>query len=304
MMQNAVRTSKCKSPSPQTIDYIRLTPQYKNAVFRTRNIALRGIKPTSTPVTQEDHMDIRNIISGKKGLIVGIANENSIAYGCASVLRELGAEVAVTYLNTKAEKYVRPLAEKLEARWYCRWTWNSRPDATGVCVSNNTGQAGLCHPLIAFAMEDLRRVVDCSREGFQQAMRYRLPPSLWKWPTSYEPLMKDGGSLITMSYYGRQVVENLQHDGPGEARTGCSAPTWPANGPQGVRACRLARPAQERDRLRHRPLRPADRRRHARAAAKQAGGYRGWGMTCAFLICRRQPDGQTIHVDGGHHSMA
>ncbi|UGA36373.1 SDR family oxidoreductase [Chromobacterium haemolyticum] len=65
-------------------------------------------------VYQEGQMEsIRNILAGKKGLIVGIANENSIAYGCASVLRDLGAEFAVTYLNQKAEKYVRPLADQL-----------------------------------------------------------------------------------------------------------------------------------------------------------------------------------------------
>ena len=53
---------------------------------------------------------------GKKGLVIGIANEHSIAWGCAAAFRALGADVAVTYLNDKARKYVEPLAEELEAK--------------------------------------------------------------------------------------------------------------------------------------------------------------------------------------------
>src|SRR6478672_9655619 len=55
------------------------------------------------------------LLEGKKGLIVGIANENSIAWGCAKAFRALGAEIAVTYLNDKARKYVEPLARQLDS---------------------------------------------------------------------------------------------------------------------------------------------------------------------------------------------
>jgi enoyl-[acyl-carrier protein] reductase I len=55
------------------------------------------------------------LLEGKRGLIVGIANEQSIAWGCAKAFRALGAELAVTYLNDKAKKYVEPLARELEA---------------------------------------------------------------------------------------------------------------------------------------------------------------------------------------------
>ncbi|MGZ5819108.1 MAG: SDR family oxidoreductase, partial [Burkholderiaceae bacterium] len=54
-------------------------------------------------------------LAGKRGLVVGIANEQSIAYGCAKAFRDAGAEVAVTYLNAKAEPHVRPLADQLES---------------------------------------------------------------------------------------------------------------------------------------------------------------------------------------------
>src|SRR5215210_2254871 len=55
------------------------------------------------------------LLEGKRGLVVGIANENSIAWGCAKAFRAFGAELAVTYLNDKAKKYVEPLARELEA---------------------------------------------------------------------------------------------------------------------------------------------------------------------------------------------
>ena len=65
--------------------------------------------PSMLPVAKAKLLD------GKKGLIVGIANENSIAWGCAKAFRALGAEVAVTYLNDKAKKYIEPLARVLES---------------------------------------------------------------------------------------------------------------------------------------------------------------------------------------------
>ena len=55
------------------------------------------------------------LLEGKRGLVVGIANEQSIAWGCAKAFRAFGAELAVTYLNDKAKKYVEPLARELEA---------------------------------------------------------------------------------------------------------------------------------------------------------------------------------------------
>src|SRR4051812_18035853 len=56
------------------------------------------------------------LLEGKRGLVVGIANEQSIAWGCAAAFRAFGADLAVTYLNDKAKKYVEPLARELESR--------------------------------------------------------------------------------------------------------------------------------------------------------------------------------------------
>ena len=73
------------------------------------------------------------LLEGKRGLIVGIANENSIAWGCAKAFRAFGAELAVTYLNDKAKKYVEPLARELEAPIVMPLdVQHARPDGSGV----------------------------------------------------------------------------------------------------------------------------------------------------------------------------
>jgi Enoyl-(Acyl carrier protein) reductase len=63
------------------------------------------------------------LLRGRKGLIVGIANDRSIAWGCARAFRAFGAELAITYLNEKAKPYVEPLVRELEAPIFMRWTW-------------------------------------------------------------------------------------------------------------------------------------------------------------------------------------
>ena len=68
------------------------------------------------PKVWDPESRIGDMLRGKRGLVVGIANEHSIAFGCAAKLRGFGAELAVTYLNEKAERFVRPLAEEIDAR--------------------------------------------------------------------------------------------------------------------------------------------------------------------------------------------
>ena len=70
--------------------------------------------PTETVRPVPFDADLRRL-EGKKGLVIGIANENSIAYGCARAFRSFGAELVITYLNDKAKPYVEPLASALEA---------------------------------------------------------------------------------------------------------------------------------------------------------------------------------------------
>ena len=111
-------------------------------------------------------------LNGRKGLVVGIANDSSVAWGCAQAYRQLGAEVAVTYLNQKAEKYVRPLGEALEAPIIMPLDVQKQDEMEAVfgAIRERWGRLDFLLHSVAFApMEDLHgRVTDCSLEGFQQ----------------------------------------------------------------------------------------------------------------------------------------
>ncbi len=111
---------------------------------------------------------------GKVGLVIGIANENSIAYGCAKMFRAAGAELAVTYLNAKAEPYVRPLAEQLGSKIIlpCDVREPGALEAVFARIQQDWGRLDFLLHSIAYApKEDLHsRVVDCSQAGFAMAM--------------------------------------------------------------------------------------------------------------------------------------
>jgi enoyl-[acyl-carrier protein] reductase I len=114
------------------------------------------------------------LLEGKKGLIVGIANENSIAWGCAKAFRAFGAEVAVTYLNDKAKKYVEPLARALESPIVLPLDVNTpgQMEAVFERIAKEWGKLDFVVHSIAFSPKDALqgRVVDVSREGFAKTM--------------------------------------------------------------------------------------------------------------------------------------
>src|SRR5690242_3903166 len=107
---------------------------------------------------------------GKKGLIVGIANEHSIAWGCAKAFRALGAEIAVTYLNDKARKYVEPLAQMIEAPLLLPLDVNvpGQMEAVFQTVADRWNRLDFVVHSIAFSPKETLqgRVVDVGREGF------------------------------------------------------------------------------------------------------------------------------------------
>ncbi|MBB1486414.1 enoyl-ACP reductase FabI [Oceanospirillum sediminis] len=157
-------------------------------------------------------------LEGKKGIIVGIANENSIAYGCAKVLKAAGAELAVTYLNEKSRQYVEPLAEALDARLFLPLNVESADEMENVFqVAEETwGEIDFVVHSIAWSpLDELHgRVVDSSSAGFCRAMDISCH-SLVRMAKLAEPLMKNGGSIITMSYYGSEkVVDHYNMMGP------------------------------------------------------------------------------------------
>lgn len=164
---------------------------------------------------------MKHSLHGKKGLVVGIANDRSIAFGCAQAFREAGADLAVTYLNDKARPYTEPLSAALGAELFlpCDVREEGQVEALFAALAERWGKLDFLLHSIAFApREDLHgRVTDCSREGFDMAMNVSCH-SFIRMARHAEPLMKDGGALMTMSYYGAEkVVDRYNLMGPVKA---------------------------------------------------------------------------------------
>jgi len=173
------------------------------------------------PIVWDPNSRVGEMLKGKRGLVIGVANADSIAYGCAVKLRAFGAEVALTYLNDKARQYVAPLAEKIDASLLLPLdvTKPGQMQAVFDRIRADWGRLDFAIHSIAFApREDLHgRVVDCSQAGFLQAMQVSCH-SFLEMARFAEPLMTEGGTLITMSYYGAdKVVNNYNLMGPVKA---------------------------------------------------------------------------------------
>jgi enoyl-[acyl-carrier protein] reductase I len=161
------------------------------------------------------------VLHGKRALVIGIANEHSIAYGCARVFRQLGADLAVTYLNEKARPYVEPLAKDLGASIFapCDVGRNGELEAVFQQIGESWGSLDIALHSIAFApKQDLQgRLLDSSGEGFKVVMDISCH-SFIRMARLAEPLMTNGGTLLAMSYHGaNKVVPNYNLMGPVKA---------------------------------------------------------------------------------------
>ena len=249
------------------------------------------------------------LLDGKKGLIVGIANEQSIAWGCAKAFRALGAELAVTYLNEKAKKFVEPLARELEAPIFMPLDVRTPGQLEAVFekIIKNWGELDFVVHSIAFSPKDTLqgRVVDVPRDGFLTTMEV----SCWSFirlAHLAEPLMSKGGTLFTMTYYGSQmVVENYNIMGVAKAALESAVRYMAAElGPKGIRvhaispgplSTRAASGIPEFDEL----LEKAK----AKAPARSLVSIEDVGIATAFLAhdAARLVTGETLYVDGGYH---
>ena len=249
-------------------------------------------------------------LEGKRGLVAGIANRSSIAFGCARAFRELGAELAVTYLNEKAERFVRPLAEELQSPLIlpCDVREPGQLEAVFERIKECWGGLDFVLHAIAYApREDLHgRVVDCSREGFAMAMDVSCH-SFIRMARLAEPLMAEGGgALMTVTFYGAErVVENYNLMGPVKAALEASVRYMAAElGPKKIRVHALSpgpiatRAASGLDRFDE----MMDRARQ-RAPQHQLVTIRDVGATAAFLAsdAARALTGNVTYVDAGHH---
>ena len=161
------------------------------------------------------------VLAGRKALVVGIANEYSIAYGCARALRELGAEIAVTYLNDKARPFVEPLAQALEAPLFLPLDVEAPGQTEDVfnSIATHWGKLDvLVHSIAAAPKEDIKGgLIDCSADGFAKAMDVSCH-SFIRMARLAAPLMTDGGTMFAMSYHGaNRVVPNYNVMGPVKA---------------------------------------------------------------------------------------
>lgn len=173
------------------------------------------------PKVWDENTRVGDMLKGKKGLIVGVANADSIAFGCAAKLRAFGADIALTYINEKSKKFIEPLAEQIDSALLMPLDV-SQPGQIEAVFEQIKAKWGVLDFLIhsiAFApKEDLHgRIVDCSEAGFLQAMQVSCH-SFIQMAHYAEPLMKNGGALITMSYHGAdKVVDHYNMMGPVKA---------------------------------------------------------------------------------------
>ena len=248
-------------------------------------------------------------LAGKRGLVTGIANADSIAWGCAKAFRAMGAELAVTYLNDKARPHVEPLARQMDASLLMPLDLLREGELEAVFERIAAEWGGLDFVLhsIAFApRDDLHgRVTDCSRAGFLTAMDV----SCWSFirmTKLAEPLMPGGGALFCMSYYGSQmVVEHYNMMGPVKAALESATRYLAAElGPQGIRVhaispgplkTRAASGIAEFDALLDRA--------QAKAPARSLVSIDDVGEATAWLAtdAARRMTGQTLYIDGGYH---
>lgn len=149
------------------------------------------------------------LVEGKKGIIIGIANERSIAWGCAEKLHQEGAHLAITYLNDKAKPFVEPLAQSVNADLFMPYEVSSisTHQALFDAVKRHWESIDFLIHSIAFApKEDLQgALIHSSREGFLEAVDISCH-SLIRLAKSASQIMPEGGCILTMSYYGAEKV--------------------------------------------------------------------------------------------------
>ena len=250
------------------------------------------------------------ILQGKKVLIVGIANEHSIAYGCANAFRELGAELAITYLNDKARPHVEPLAQALDAALFLPLdvAEPGQLEAVFERIEAKWGKLDILVHSIAFAPKDDLQggLLNCSAEGFAKAMDVSCH-SFVRMARLAAPLMVDGGSMFAMSYYGAQkVVPNYNLMGPVKAALEASYLAYEL-GHRKIRVHAISPgPLKTRAASGLKDFELLLNEAVERAPVGELVDIDDVGFTCAYLATpyARRLTGDTIYVDGGVNIMA
>ena len=261
----------------------------------------------------EFEMSVPLSLEGKRGIVLGIANSHSIAYGIAEVLHQLGAELCITYLNEKSKPYVAPLADKLDTQLFLPCDVSKQGELEAV-FENAKKQWGtidfVIHSIAWSPLDELHgRLVDSSSDGFSLAMDISCH-SFIRTARLAEAQMKDnGGTLITMTYYGSEkVVNHYGIMGPIKAALESSVRYMAAElGTSGIRVhsvspgpmpTRAGSGITDFDGLMDDAI--------ERSPLHRLGKPEDVGRLTAFLIsdwAASQTGGQ-LFVDAGHHIMA
>ena len=249
------------------------------------------------------------MLTGKKGLIVGVANEHSLAYGCARCFRAAGADLAITYLDAKTERYVRPLALELGSpiTRACDVSVAGQLEAVFQEIAAKWGRLDFALHAIGYARaEDLHgRIIDCSTEGFAFAMQVSVH-SFLRMAKLAEPLMASGGSLLAMSYYGAEkAVPHYNVMGPVKAALEAAVRYMAVDlGAKGIRvnalspgpvAARSASGIDHFDELLEQAAKQAPE--HQLVTADDVGAF------AAFLVSDKAITGNIAYVDAGYHVL-
>lgn len=255
---------------------------------------------------------IRPVLTGCKALVVGIANDQSIAYGCAKAFRTAGAELAITWRNDKARSYVEPLAQELEAPIATHLDVGVPGELEAVfeLIRERWGTLDILVHSIAFApRQDLQGgLLDCSAEGFAKAMDVSCH-SLVRMAKLAAPLMSDGGTMFAMSYYGAsRVVPNYNVMGPVKAalEAACRYLAYEL-GPSGIRVHAISPgPLKTRAASGLKDFELLLNEATQKAPLGELVDIMDVGFACAYLATpfARRITGGTVYVDGGANIVA
>ena len=249
----------------------------------------------------------RPILTGHKSLIVGIANEDSIAYGCAKAFREAGADLAVTWLNDKARPHVEPLADHLGAEIKAALNVETPGELEAVFeeIAARWGKLdSLVHSIAYAPKEDLQGgLLDCSAAGFARAMDVSCH-SFVRMAKLAAPLMRDGGTMFAMSYVGaNRVVANYNVMGPVKAalEAACRYLAYEL-GPQNIRVHAISPgPLNTRASSGIKDFELLLNQAAAESPLGQLVDIDDVGHACAYLATpwAHRITGGTIYIDGG-----
>jgi enoyl-[acyl-carrier protein] reductase I len=251
------------------------------------------------------------ILNDMKALVTGIANEHSIAYGCAKAFHELGAKLAITYLNDKTKPYVEPLATALDAPIFMPLdaSRHSELEAVFERIDKEWGSLDILVHSIAWAPKDDLQggLLNCSSEGFASAMDISCH-SFVRMARLAAPLMKNGGTMLTMSYHGaNKVVPNYNVMGPVKAALeACARYLAYELGPQGIRVHAISPgPLKTRAASGLKDFELLLNEAAQRAPLGELVDIMDVGYTCAFLATpyARRLSGETLYIDGGVNIM-